>query len=79
MVYLYITLMLIYTYAAEPDCLKETQVRARVCQALCKHDGFDVGSYRPKTGSCVCGTEKDFKEYTEELKIIPPVDTYLVW
>lgn len=50
---------------ALPKCYTEAEVKAKICWAVCRKDGADTGTYAPKTGNCVCGFEKDFKEYTE--------------
>lgn len=56
---------------AAPKCYLEADIKSAVCWALCRQDGATTGSYTK--GSCICGFEKDFKEYTEPvIKILPP-------
>ncbi len=54
-----------------PKCYTQAELNGFICQALCRHDGADDGQWSQKTGKCGCISEKDFKEFTEPVAIIP--------
>lgn len=58
--------------AADIKCYTVADVKTNVCWALCRHDGYDTGSYEVKSDSCVCGEKREYKEFTKAaIKILP--------
>lgn len=56
---------------AQPKCYTAIDIKNSVCWAVCKHDGFDVGSYRDSV--CICGYKYGYKDYTTTIRIAPRV------
>ncbi len=60
------------TFLALLVCLSLFDVKEKVCWAVCRHDGFDTGTYLKKDDRCLCGTKMtSFKEYTDTVIKIP--------
>jgi hypothetical protein len=53
-------------------CLTVLDLRTAVCDALCKQDGYDGGSYQQKLDSCACSHLVKFEVATEKKTIIKP-------
>lgn len=61
----------LFAIAAAIQCYSAQQLRQSLCWALCRHEGFDTGTYEPKKDKCVCGVLKDFKEMTNPVLKVP--------
>lgn len=65
-------LLFLSAFADEPKCYTSTDMKSYVCWALCRQEGASTGKYLDKKRTCLCGIEKDFKEFTESvIKILP--------
>lgn len=71
-------LLFVHMAVAAPSqslkCFTENDVKANVCRALCRTDGYDTGTYVPHTKECGCTHFKKFHEITEQRLIVrsPP-------
>lgn len=53
---------------AAPRCYTELELRKQICWAVCRHDGYDAGTY--VKGKCRCGIDRDFKTLVDPKIVI---------
>jgi hypothetical protein len=67
--------MIALALAAQLTC-SSLELRNAICWALCRRDGYDTGHYVAKSRKCLCGSERDYSDFTKpSLFILEPRPT----
>lgn len=55
-------LSLFYPHVASGKTLCDSEVKTKVCWAMCRRDGYDTGEF--VADACLCGVKKPWEEFT---------------